>query len=99
MSKRILGMFNALLLALSGCATAGKSTLLGAGIGSGVGASVGILANQGGSSAQRAQGALIGAGIGGILGALIGHESYSEKMKKEEARNFDANAARWEKSK
>lgn len=85
-----------LTIALSGCATSEKSTLLGGAIGSTVGASLGILANQNESSTQRAQGALVGAGLGGLFGALIGHESYKSQAKKDEAKALSAEAARLE---
>lgn len=96
MPKYFFALSMVLSIVLSGCATAGKSALLGAGIGSTVGASFGILVSQSGPPAQRTQGALIGAGIGGLLGALIGHESYKAQAKKDEAQSFDVNSARFE---
>lgn len=81
---------------LSGCATPGKSTLLGAAIGSTAGAGVGVLAGQGSSPGMRTQSAIIGLGIGGLLGVLIGHESYKPEAKKDDAQGFDANAAHLE---
>ena len=51
---------------ISGCATPGKDTGIGAGIGAGVGAGIGALAGGG-------QGALIGAGIGALAGGTIGN--------------------------
>lgn len=96
MSKFIVFLPIVLAIALSGCATAGKSTLLGGAIGSTVGASLGILASQHDSPTQRTQGALIGAGIGGLLGALIGNESYKSQAKKDEAKALSADATRLE---
>lgn len=96
MPKFIFILSIVLSVILAGCATAGKSTLLGGAIGSTIGASLGILANQNESSTQRTQGALVGAGIGGLLGSLIGHESYKSQAKKDEAKALSADAARLE---
>src|SRR5882757_5358522 len=67
----------ALLLFLNGCATATKSTLLGAAIGVTAGGAIGQASSQ--NSTGTAVGALIGAG----LGSLIGYAAYSDKQKKE----------------
>lgn len=85
-----------LILMLSGCATAGKSALFGAGVGSTVGASLGVIVNQNEAPHRRTQGAIVGAALGGLVGALIGHESHKTKVKKEGLEWFDANSARIE---
>ncbi len=83
MLKRTIFLGLPFLIFLSGCATAGKSTLLGGIIGSVVGGSIGSLASQGGEPRDRTNGLLIGAAAGGALGALIGNETHKEREKKE----------------
>lgn len=55
------------LLALTGCASPGKRTAIGAGAGAAVGAGVGAIA--GGK-----KGALIGAAAGGVAGGVVGNQ-------------------------
>jgi YMGG-like Gly-zipper len=92
MPKAILVWLAALSLLLSSCATVGKSTVLGAAIGSVVGGSIGALASQHSDPADRTTGVLLGAGFGGVIGGLIGHESYKEQAKKDQLKGFDGNS-------
>jgi hypothetical protein len=80
MDMKMKAVALALLLFLEGCATATKSTLLGAAIGVTAGGAIGQAGSH--NSTGTAVGALIGAG----LGSLIGYAAYSDKQKK------DANA-------
>lgn len=96
MSKYFVLLGLSLALLLTGCATAGKSTFLGATIGSVVGGSIGALASQHADPSERTQGVLIGAGFGGVLGALIGHESYKEQQKKDALAGFDGTSPNME---
>lgn len=52
--------------AASGCASPGKKTAIGAGVGAGAGAAVGAIAGGG-------KGALIGAGVGAAMGGIVGN--------------------------
>lgn len=83
-------------LVVTGCATSGKSTALGAALGSFVGGSIGVMASQHAESSDRSQGMLIGAGFGGVLGALIGHESHKEQQKKDSLAGFDGHSPNME---
>jgi hypothetical protein len=82
MPKKLILPGLAILILLSGCATAGKSSLLGGIIGSAVGGSLGGLVSQDGSSSGRTRGVLIGAAAGGALGALIGNDTHTNQEKK-----------------
>jgi outer membrane protein OmpA-like peptidoglycan-associated protein len=70
---RLAGMGAALLLA-AGCATAGKDTAIGAGVGGAAGAGIGALIGGG-------KGALIGLGVGALAGGSVG--LYLDKQHKE----------------
>lgn len=83
MRKVVITLTTILGVALSGCATAEKSTLLGTGIGIGLGSTVGLLTESNVPPEHRGQGALIGAAVGGLLGGLIGYQAYKDKLKKE----------------
>ena len=61
------------LAVLSGCATSGRSTLLGAGAGAGIGAGVGAMVNPGPKGEGRIRNVFIGAAAGSLLGAGIGN--------------------------
>jgi hypothetical protein len=92
MPKLVLLFILSMSLMHTGCATSGKSALLGAGIGATAGATLGVLANQNDPPGKRTQGALIGAGLGGLFGALMGHGAYKEQQKKAQADMFDVNS-------
>jgi hypothetical protein len=96
MRKRIFATSIALLFMLTSCATAEKSTLLGTAIGAGIGGGLGLAVGSNGNNSDKAQGALVGVVIGGLVGALIGHESYKDRLRKDQAQNFDVNSARLE---
>jgi outer membrane protein OmpA-like peptidoglycan-associated protein len=72
-SSRLLAATTALLL-VTGCATAGRDTAIGAGIGGALGAGIGALAGGG-------KGALIGLGVGALAGGSVG--LYMDKQRKE----------------
>jgi outer membrane protein OmpA-like peptidoglycan-associated protein len=61
-------------LMLAGCATAGKDTAIGAGVGAAAGAGVGALVGGG-------KGALIGLGVGALAGGSVG--LYLDKQRKD----------------
>lgn len=94
MFTRIITLALSITLFLSGCATAEKSTWLGAGVGASLGAGLGTLAASSENSRQKTQGALIGAAALGVLGAVIGYQSYKDAAKKEQARQAELNSAR-----
>jgi len=73
----------ALGLVLSACATGGKSTLLGAGVGSGLGAGIGALADPGPKGRDRIRNVFIGAAAGGLLGAGAGYLAHGVVEKHE----------------
>ncbi|MBI4402663.1 MAG: hypothetical protein HY537_00800 [Deltaproteobacteria bacterium] len=73
---------------LTSCATSGKATLLGMGIGAGTGAAIGAFADPGPKGRGRIQNVFIGAAAGGLLGAVTGYFAHetghkSEKGKKD----------------
>jgi hypothetical protein len=75
----------ALTLFLEGCASPGKATLLGAGIGATAGAGVGLLASPGRNGQNRARNVIVGGALGGLLGAGTGYvaNELSDKSNKE----------------
>ena len=73
----ILGYF-------SGCATSGKSTLFGSGVGAGLGAGIGAMVDPGPKGAGRIRNVFIGATAGSLLGGATGylaHESIEQREK------------------
>jgi phage tail tape-measure protein len=96
MPKRLFALIISLPLILAGCATAEKSTLLGAAIGSTAGLGLGALASQHERPAEKTQGALIGLGLGGLIGALIGYEVHKDQSKKDQEKSFNVDSARLE---
>jgi hypothetical protein len=71
-------------LTLGGCATSGKATLLGTGMGSMLGSGVGALVDAGPKGKNRIRNVFIGATAGGLLGAGVGylaHEAVESKEK------------------
>lgn len=62
-----------LVLGVSGCATSGKSTLLGTGIGAGVGAGIGAMVDPGPKGEGRIRNVFIGAAAGSLIGAGTGY--------------------------
>lgn len=87
---RILPFIPVLLIAIliSGCATSGKTTLLGSGIGVGLGAGVGAIANGGPSGRNKIRNVFIGATAGSLLGAGAGYLA-QELIEKREQDAFD----------
>lgn len=77
MNKKTFVVILMLPLILNACATAKKSTLLGAAIGGAIGGGMGQ------AHSKNSQGTVVGALIGAGLGSLIGYFGYSEKKKKE----------------
>ncbi len=67
------------LTLLCGCATSGKSILLGSGIGAGVGAGLGN------AIGQNTEGTLIGAASGATVGGLLGYWAHKDQSKKSTA--------------
>ena len=72
-TTRLAALLSALTL-VTGCATAGKDTAIGAGVGGALGAGVGALAGGG-------RGALIGLGVGALAGGSVG--LYLDKQRKD----------------
>lgn len=72
-----LGIILSAVFVLSGCASPGKKTAIGAGAGAAVGAGVGAIAGGG-------KGAIIGAGVGGALGGMVGNrlDKQANELKK-----------------
>lgn len=93
MRKASLAWLLALFLSLSSCATAEKSTVLGAAIGSVVGGTIGALASQHSGPGERTTGVVLGVGFGGVLGGLIGHETYKEQEKKDALKGIGGNSS------
>lgn len=89
-------LLSAAMIAFSGCATGGKSTLLGSGIGAGVGAGVGAMIDPGPKGEGRIRNVFIGAAAGSLIGAGTGYFAHDliegrekeafEKGKKESLR-------------
>jgi hypothetical protein len=75
----------ALSLALTGCATEGKSTALGAGVGAGTGMAIGAIADPGKNGEFRTRNVIIGGAIGAMAGAITGSAIHAsnEKQKAE----------------
>ena len=61
-----------LSLLTTGCASTGKATLLGAGIGTAVGAGAGLAAYSGKKGQFTARNVIVGGALGGLLGAGAG---------------------------
>jgi outer membrane protein OmpA-like peptidoglycan-associated protein len=72
--KQLTHVLVAALLVTTSCATAGRDTAIGAGVGAAAGAGVGALLGGG-------KGALIGAGVGAVAGGSVG--LYLDKQRKE----------------
>ena len=66
-------------VAISGCATTKRSTLLGAGIGAATGAGAGALVHPGPAKQDRIQNIFVGAAISSLLGAGIGYLFHDDK--------------------
>jgi outer membrane protein OmpA-like peptidoglycan-associated protein len=72
--KQLTHVLAAVLLVTTSCATAGRDTAIGAGVGAAAGAGVGALLGGG-------KGAIIGAGVGALAGGSVG--LYLDKQRKE----------------
>lgn len=59
-----------------GCATSGKSTLLGSGVGAGVGAGIGAMVDPGPKGEGRIRNVFIGAAAGSLIGAGAGYVAH-----------------------
>src|SRR5690606_31639634 len=70
-------------LVLGGCATGGKSTLLGAGAGAGVGAGIGAMVDPGPKGQGRIRNVFIGAAAGSLIGAGTGYLAHGGIAKRE----------------
>lgn len=73
MTKNIAISLMLLMLFIQGCASTGRATLLGAGVGATAGAGVGMLADPGKKGQNRARNVIIGGALGGLLGAGAGY--------------------------
>lgn len=74
-----------LLTIISGCATSGRSTLVGAGAGGGLGAGIGAMVDPGPKGEGRIRNVFIGAAAGSLIGAGTGylaHEEIEDREKK-----------------
>ena len=88
------------LVILTSCATGGKSTLLGAGVGTGVGAGIGAMVDPGPGAEGRIRNVFIGATAGSLIGAGAGYLAHKgiedresaayEKGKKESSKSAQA---------
>ncbi len=75
----------ALSLALTGCATSGKSVALGGAIGAGTGAVLGGIADPGKNGEYRTRNVVVGSALGGMAGMMAGSILYesTEDQKRE----------------
>ncbi len=87
----------ALLTALmfGGCATSGKSTALGTGIGGAGGMAIGAIADPGKNGEFRTRNVIIGGALGAMAGAVTGSLIYSSN-EKQKAEAFKAGKAQAE---
>ncbi len=73
MKNRLFIGIAALGFFLQGCASTGRATLLGAGVGAAAGSGVGLLADPGRKGQHRARNVIVGGALGGLLGAGVGY--------------------------
>ena len=73
---------------LSGCATTGKATLLGAGVGLAAGTGAGLMSYGGRNGQFTARNVIVGGALGGLLGAGVGYIAH-ELVEKSEKDAFD----------
>ena len=87
---KIVIQFTVLSLAflLSGCATPGKATLLGAGVGLAAGTGAGLMSYGGRNGQFTARNVIVGGALGGLLGAGVGYIAH-ELVEKGEKDAFD----------
>ena len=85
--KRIHEVVTSILLvtAVSGCATSGRSTLLGAGAGAGMGAGIGAMVDPGPKGGGRIRNVFIGATAGSLIGAGVGYLAHEELEDRDKA--------------
>ena len=76
MSYKKLALLLSYSLLFNACATAPKSTLMGALIGGAIGAGIGQ------SHSRNADGTAVGLLVGSGIGSLIGYQSYKDQQKK-----------------
>ena len=76
------------LLLVSGCASTGRATLLGSGIGAAVGAGAGLAAYSGKKGQFTARNVIVGGALGGLLGAGAGFIAH-ELVEKGERQGMD----------
>jgi len=81
-----------LSLLVSGCASTGKATLLGSGIGAAVGAGAGLAAYPGKKGQFTARNVIVGGALGGLLGAGAGFVAH-ELVEKGERDGFEKGKA------
>lgn len=74
-----------LLTTISGCATSGRSTLLGAGAGAGLGAGIGAMVDPGPKGEGRIRNVFIGATAGSLIGAGAGYLAHEEMEDRDKA--------------
>jgi hypothetical protein len=67
-----------LVTTISGCATSGRSTLLGAGAGAGLGAGIGAMVDPGPKGEGRIRNVFIGATAGSLIGVGTGYLAHEE---------------------
>ncbi len=77
-----------LSLLVSGCASTGKATLLGSGIGAAVGAGAGLAAYPGKKGQFTARNVIVGGALGGLLGAGAGFIAH-EMVEKSESEGYE----------
>ncbi|MBI3556390.1 MAG: hypothetical protein HY074_09025 [Deltaproteobacteria bacterium] len=75
----------AILALAPGCATSGRSTLLGAGAGAGLGAGIGAMVDPGPKGEGRIRNVFIGAAAGSLVGAGAAYLAHEEVMDREKA--------------
>jgi hypothetical protein len=93
MRKLLIAVISIPCLALCGCSTPGRATLLGAGIGTVAGAGVGMIAPGGRDGQYRARNVIVGGALGGLLGAgtgYVGHELVEKSNQEAYAKGKDA---------
>jgi PPE-repeat protein len=92
MKTKLLLIPICLSLFVSGCASTGKATLLGSGIGAAVGAGAGLAAYPGKKGQFTARNVIVGGALGGLLGAGAGFIAH-ELVEKGEREGFEKGKA------
>lgn len=86
MKRTNRALLSLLLISItSGCATSGRTTLVGSGVGAGLGAGIGAMVDPGPKGEGRIRNVFIGAAAGSLLGAGAGYLAHEEIADREKA--------------